>query len=376
MTKIEKNKDSTPAVPARLKGLRRLMADNMVEALLISSNANRRYFSGFAARDGQLNESSGVLLITGRSQTLFTDSRYILEAQEAAGPLFKIVEYPRGLGAELARRTTLKKVGTLAFEADYVSVGTLNQLQKALPDLKLEPLPFDLDQQRSSKSKEEIKLVTKALSITEAALGRLWDILEPGLTEREAAFFLEAEFRRLGAEGPSFDTIVASGPNGALPHAEPGAKKIKSGEMVIIDCGARYRGYCADITRTKIMGPPKPWQKEIYTIVRQAQLLAIEALVPGCPANQVDKVARDYIHNHGYGQYFGHGLGHGVGLMVHEGPSLSPRNSRELEPGEIVTVEPGIYLPGKGGVRLEQLVLITENGRKVLNGDQHFYDEF
>lgn len=373
MVKSEKIKSGTAVVAVRLQDLRGLMAANKVQTLLISSEANRYYFSGFAAKDCQLNESAGCLLITSRTQTLFTDSRFTQEALESA-PLFKVIDYRRGLGAELARQPAIKKAGHLAFEPDYMSVSTFNRLKKALPGIVLKALPFDPDRQRASKSPEEIKLIRKALSITEAALGKMFDYMEPGLTEREVAFLLEVEFKRLGAEGPSFGTIVASGPRGALPHAVPGSKKIKDGETVIIDCGARYQGYCADITRTKIMGRAKPWQREIYSIVRQAQLLAIEALAPGYQANKVDKIARDYIRRHGYGKYFGHSLGHGVGLMVHESPSLSQRNTKVLEPGEIVTVEPGIYLPNKGGVRLEQMVLITKKGHKVLNNDLHFYD--
>ncbi len=357
----------------RLKEMRRLMTEYGVEAVLVSSPANRRYYSGFEADDTMINESSGVLLVLARSQILLTDSRYT-EAARSEAPLFKIATYRQGLGAELAALAALKKVGTIHFEAEFMSVAGLDGLSRALKDKKFKALPFDLDALRAVKSADEIKLVAKALAMTEAAVAALLEKMAPGMTEREAAFFLEAEFRRLGAEGPSFETIVASGPNAALPHAIPGTKKIKDGETVIIDCGAKYRGYCADITRTKITGTPKNWQKEIYAIVRQAQLMAIEAIGPGVAASAVDKVARDHIGQAGYGRYFGHGLGHGVGLVIHEAPSLSPRNQRPLQPGEIVTVEPGIYLPGKGGVRLEQLVLVTVRGRRLLNRNTDFYN--
>jgi len=312
-------------------------------------------------------------LILERGQYLLTDSRYT-EAAGQEAPAFKILTYRRGLGAELAALKALAKVKTLHFEPEFVSVALFEILSQALSGQKLRPLPFNLDAPRAVKSPEEIKLVTKALAITEAAVGALMEKMAPGLTEREAAFFLEAEFRRLGAEGPSFETIVASGPNAALPHAVPGLKRIKAGETVIIDCGAKYRGYCADITRTKITGSPKAWQKEIYSVVREAQLMAIEAIRPGVAASDVDRVAREHIRKAGYGPYFGHSLGHGVGLVIHEAPSLSPRNHQELQPGEIVTVEPGIYLPGQGGVRLEQLVLVTERGHRLLNRNTDFYD--
>jgi len=364
-----------PAGPEadRLKTLRRLMSEHQVEAVLVSSPANRRYYSGFEALDYLIDESSGVLVVTRRDQYLLTDSRYT-EAAKSEAPLFSILTYRQGLGPEMARIKALKKIGTIAFEPEFISVGALDRICQALPEHEFVPLPFNLDDPRSTKSPEEIKLVTKALAITEAAVGALWQKMTPGMTEGEAAFFLESEFRRLGGDGPSFDTIVASGPNAALPHAVPGPKKIKAGETVVIDCGAKYKGYCADITRTKIMGPPQKWQREIYAIVKEAQNRAIAAIAPGVPANEADKIARGYIAERGYGEYFGHGLGHGVGLVIHEAPSLSPRNVKELRPGEIVTVEPGIYLPGKGGVRLEQLVLVTEKGCRLLNRNTDFYD--
>ena len=362
-------------IKARLSSLREMMSasPSQVAAVLITSSANRRYFSGFVAEDPMLNESSGALMITRRGQYLLTDSRYT-EAARLEAPLFKVLTCQRGIGAELAALPALKAVSTIHFEPEFMSVAALTNLFGMLPDHRLEPLPFNLDGPRAVKSPEEIKLVAKALDITERAVSALFQKMEPGLTEREAAFFLENEFRRLGADGPSFETIVASGPNSALPHAVPGTKKMKAGELVIVDCGARYKGYCADITRTKFLGPPKKWQKEIYAIVRQAQLKAIDAIGPGVLGSAVDKVARDHITASGYGQFFGHGLGHGVGLVIHEAPSLSPRYQKELKPGEIVTVEPGIYLPGKGGVRLEQLVLVTKKGHRLLNRNTDFYD--
>ncbi len=357
----------------RLHLLRQRMKEHGVEAVLINSPANRRYYSGFTALDVMIHESSGALLISRRGQTLFTDSRYT-EIAEREAPLFKIVDYRRGLGAALAALPVFKKTGALYFEPDFLSVARHKQLAKALPGLKLRPLPFSLDEPRSVKSPREIKLIEKALAITEAAVAALFKKMEPGLTEGEAALFLETEFRRLGADGPSFETIVASGPNASLPHAVPGDKKMKAGELVVVDCGAKYQGYCADITRTKMLGKPKTWQREIYRIVRQAQLLAIAAIKPGLTGAEIDKIARDHIANEGYGEYFGHGLGHGVGLYIHEAPTLSPRSHRPLRAGEIVTVEPGIYLPGQGGVRLEQLVLVTPRGRRVLNKNVDFYN--
>ena len=350
----------------RLRTLRRLMNQNSVAALLLTSPANRRYYSGFEAGDVLLNESSGALVITAKGQYLLTDSRY-LEAARAQAPQFKIIAYGRGPAEALATLPALKNVGALHLEPEYLSLAKYDKIRRARPGLMLAAAPFAVDGPRAQKTPAEKRLVQKALSITEAAVLALWSRLEPGLTEREAAFFLENEFRRLGAEGPAFETIVASGPNAARPHAEPSRKKIRARETIIIDCGARYKGYCADITRTRIIGRPRPWQREIYAIVKEALERALAALAPGRPTAEVDQAARSFIAARGYGAYFGHGLGHGVGLFIHEAPRLSPHSREELQPGNIVTVEPGIYLPGRGGVRLEQLALVTEKGAVVLN---------
>ncbi|MGL4208429.1 MAG: M24 family metallopeptidase, partial [Candidatus Adiutrix sp.] len=245
-------------ISMRLKNLRTLMGAHGVTALLITSAPNRRYYSGFLANDTMLNESSGVLLITESGQYLLTDCRYS-EAAKKQAPLFKVLEYGQGLGAELAKLKQLKAAKTICFEPEFMTVGLLNRLSQAALNCELAPLPFNLDEPRAIKSSDEIKLIKKALAITEAAVSFAWERMEPGVTEQETAFLIEAEFRRLGAEGPSFETIVAAGPNAALPHAEPTGRKMKNGDMVIIDCGAKYKGYCADITRTKIIGPPKPW---------------------------------------------------------------------------------------------------------------------
>ena len=360
-------------VSDRLRALRGLMRLSSVPALLLTSPASRRYYSGFEAGDTLLNESSGALLITARGQYLLTDSRYT-EAARAQAPLFRIVTCRQGLARGLAGLPALEKAASLHLEPEFVSLALREEIKKARPGLRLAAAPFATEGPRAQKSPAETKLVKKALAITEAAVSALWEILEPGLTEREAAFFLESEFRRLGADGPAFETIVASGPNGALPHAEPGRKKIRPGETVIVDCGARFKGYCADITRTKIIGRPRKWQRDIYAIVKEAQDRALAVLAPGRPTAEVDRAARGFIAARGYGQYFGHSLGHGVGLFIHEAPRLSPRSREELRPGHIVTVEPGIYLPGRGGVRLEQLALVTDRGAKILNRNETFYD--
>jgi Xaa-Pro aminopeptidase len=359
------------AVERRLDALKASIKAAGLTGFLITCPENRRYYSGFTPVDPMLTESSGSLYVTARRQALLTDSRYIEAAREEA-PLYEIVDSSLGLAAALG--PLVKKGDSVGFESGHLTVAAWTALAKKLPDVVLAPLPFDPSAPREVKSPAEVKLIAKALSITEAAVGRLWERVEPGWTEEQAAYFLDFSFKELGAEGPAFETIVASGPRAALPHAVPGPRKIRQGEMVVVDCGARWRGYASDITRTFCCGEPKPWQRRIYSVVREAQQLALAALGPGRTGAEIDAVARAHIEKAGFGRHFGHGLGHGVGLAVHEAPRLGRSGLTPLKPGAVVTVEPGIYLPGRGGVRLEQLALITESGAKVLNRDHHFFD--
>lgn len=373
--KGEDMKANQDEILLRLKRLRARMREAGVEAALVTSPYNRRYYSGFKADDTMINESSGCLLVSLRGQWLLTDSRYSEVAAREA-PLFGVVECKKGLVAALAAHPAMRGRKPLHFEPAFLPFSVYNELAAKLAGRLVAPLPFDLAEARAVKTEGERKLVQKALDITEAALAKLKRLIKPGVTEAEAALFLETEFRRLGADGPSFETIVASGPNASSPHATAGARTMRPGEAVVVDCGARYAGYCADITRTYFVGgvSTRRWQEDIYGVVRQAQLAAIEAIKPGVAGAEVDKVARAIITQAGYGRNFGHGLGHGVGLAIHEAPTLSPRNQKPLEAGQIVTVEPGIYLPGRGGVRLEQLVLVTPGGCRVMNGNEDFYD--
>ncbi|MDR1037490.1 MAG: Xaa-Pro peptidase family protein [Deltaproteobacteria bacterium] len=358
-------------VPERLAALRARMEEKGCEALLILSPENRRYFSGFLAPDAGISESSGALLVTAKRAVLLTDSRFTTQA-EGEAPCFETVTYRRGLPESLGKLGDMPKA--LCFEPGIVTVELHGRLAGALSGTRLEAVPFQPGEFRLVKTDEELKLVRKAASITDQALGLLWGELEPGVPEGWAAFFLETKFRELGGDGPAFPSIVAAGPNAALPHAEPGRKKIGKSEGVVIDIGARYRGYCSDMTRTFMPEKPAGWQKDIYRTVREAQLLALGVIKAGVTGGEADSAARDHISARGYGDYFGHSLGHGVGLMVHEEPRLTPGAARPLPAGTLVTVEPGIYLPGKGGVRLEELVLVTEKGCEILNRDDHFYE--
>lgn len=357
----------------RLTKLRQRMAAADLPALLILKPENRRYLSGFAAMDYQIDESSGCLLITPRRQFLLTDFRYDIQArQEAKG--FEVVIYQSDapkLVAKLVKRFHIRRLG---FEEVQMNCRMHRLIRENLPDVELVPEPGLVEKLRVIKGDDEVRLITKALRITEKAFEETLSFLKPGRTEIETARYFENRIVALGAEGPAFDSIVASGPNAALPHAVPSNRKIREGETIIFDIGARYRGYQSDMSRTVVLGRPKTWIARIYNLVRQAQLAAINGIRAGMPSGEADALARRVIEEGGYGPEFGHSLGHGVGLAVHEAPSLSRLRSVDLEPGMVMTIEPGIYLEGRGGVRLEEMALITQNGVRVLNRDKHFYN--
>ncbi|MEW5947794.1 MAG: aminopeptidase P family protein [Thermodesulfobacteriota bacterium] len=356
----------------RIIALRQALRSKRLDALLITRPENRRYLSGFTAHDGQLTESSGALLISRDQLILLTDSRYELQAGEEATGYKVIVPkhgLPRTLGG-LARRYGIYKLG---FESHYLLVSVYERLGR-LPALKLISTRGIIEKIRAQKTEEELKNIEDSIRLNEAVFSEINRILRPGMTEREIAFEIERLTRSMGAEDVSFEPIVASGPNAAKPHATPTDRPIREGESIIIDMGARLNGYCSDMTRTLWLGKTGAKFKKIYRTVRKAQVAAIASLKTGLKARDADKIARDIISKAGYGQAFGHSLGHGVGLAVHEGPTLSPRSKDTLKAGMVVTVEPGIYIPGWGGVRLENMVVIEDHGCRVLNNDETFYD--
>jgi Xaa-Pro aminopeptidase len=348
------------------------------DCLLISSAENRRYLSGFTAREALLFESCGYLLISRYSSWLLTDFRYRDWAQQEVSHL-EIRLYPQGLTKllpELLQKIGCRKIG---FESQYLSFNQYQRLSQAGQEAGLEitwqPQESLLEQLREIKDQGEIAIIRQALALTEKVLAQVATQLAPGQTEQEVARLLEHSFMEAGAEGLSFPTIVASGPNSARPHHHPGERVIRANEPIIIDLGARLQGYCADMTRTFYLGEPEARFKEIYGLVRQAQKTAEEGIRAGILSDAADGLAREVITTAGFGEYFGHSLGHGVGLAVHEGPTLSPikEKSSLLQAGMVVTVEPGIYLPEWGGVRLEDMILIQAEGAEVLNGDSNFY---
>lgn len=356
----------------RVFALRKEIKKAGLSAVILSRPENRRYLSGYGAADSQLDESSGLVLITSRQTYVLTDFRYKIQAErEARG--FTIMIYEGGPAesvGRLANRLSLTRIG---YEEDFLTIKNHRLQKKQLQGVGFISAAGMVEKQRIIKSSAEIKLITRSLRLTEKALGLTLEMLRPGVSEIETARFLTRTMMDLGAEDVAFPAIVASGPNAALPHAEPGGRKIKEGETIVIDCGAKLKGYCSDMTRTLVLGRPKPWIKTVYGLVRQAQLTAVKNIKPGMGADQADGLARRIIAQAGYGPNFGHSLGHGVGLATHESPSLSRLRPVRLQPGMVVTIEPGIYIEGRGGVRLEEMAVITPEGCRILNRDKHFY---
>ncbi len=363
---------------SRLAETRARLADQDLDALLVSGSDNRRYLSGFTAREEILNESCGSLLITKETALLFTDFRYQEWAQAEVSE-FDIVVYQAGLGAVLAEQLGVLRVGRLGFETSSVSFGQYRRLTKAAADagLKVEWVPTEglVEDLREVKTAEEVAKVRQALAITEKVFTEVAALLRPGLTERRVAWEIERRLREEGAEALAFPPIVAAGANSARPHHRPGDYRLQNREPIIIDMGGRVAGYCADLSRTVILGEATERFREIYTLVRRAQARAEAGLRAGMESLAGDALAREVIVQAGYGEAFGHSLGHGVGLAVHEAPSLSPVKERNtvLQAGSIVTVEPGIYLSGWGGVRLEDMALIQTDRAEILT-QLGFYD--
>ncbi|OPX19562.1 MAG: hypothetical protein BZ151_08440 [Desulfobacca sp. 4484_104] len=362
----------------RLNAAQRLLAASDCDAWLVSCPENRRYLSGFSALDGQLNESSGYLLFSGEVAWLLTDFRYREWAAQEA-PYFEVIVYPEGLAKVLPELIGKLGCRRLGFEAPFLTFYQYQKFAGAVAEAGLEvewkPLEGLLEELREVKDAEEINNLKQALALTEAGLAAVQAQLREGLREQEIAWLVERQLRESGAEALSFPTIVASGPNSARPHHHPGERPIQAGEPIIIDLGARFQGYCADMTRTFVLGEPDERFKEVYGVVRTAQKTAEDGIRAGMLSDAADGLARQVISDAGYGEYFGHSLGHGVGLAVHERPSLSPLKERAtpLKAGMVATVEPGIYLPGWGGVRLEDMILIHEDRAEVLNADRNFY---
>lgn len=342
----------------RLTGLRKQLTENQVDAVLITSPSNRRYITGFTG-------SAGYALITKNEAVFITDFRYITQAGKQA-QLFEIIQHDGIIVDAVKDQLERFNVKTLGFEQDFVTYSLFKQFTDKFDGVDILPLSQVVEKLRLVKDEEELMLVKKAAEIADKAFAYLLTTIKPGMKEIDVAIALEYKMRELGADGVSFSTIVASGYRSALPHGIACEKVIETGDFVTIDFGAIYKGYVSDITRTIVMDEPSDKQKEIYNIVLEAQLHGVNNIKPGMNGIEADALTRDIINNYGYGEYFGHGTGHGIGIDVHEGPTLSPRGEIVLTPGMIVTVEPGIYIPDFGGVRIEDDVVITQDGGEIL----------
>jgi Xaa-Pro aminopeptidase len=341
----------------RLRKLRKLIAEKGLDALLISQPENLRYLCGFTG--------SGWLLISQRNAILALDFLYVEQAK-GESPDFEIVQIKQDLHYWLPSLVFDLGWHKFGFEANLISYDGYQKLSEAITskqiNLELVPTTGIVEQLRSIKELEELVLITKAVELADAAFQQAKAIVRPGITEKEAAWEIEKILRQKGSEGVPFEIIVASGPNSALPHARPTDKTICAGEPVIIDMGARINGYCSDLSRTLFLGRPNKTFQEIYDIVLKAQATAMERIKSEMAASEADQLARTVIQQAGYGDAFGHGLGHGVGLAVHEFPRLGLSSSDSLADGMVFTIEPGIYLAGQGGVRIEDMVVL-ENGK-------------
>jgi len=308
--------------------------------------------------------TSGVVIIGSDIRCFITDFRYLTTAAETVPTSFEIVDATGEMTATIAERLG----GKVGIDEGRTSIKNGAKLRDGagagVEVVAAENLVTDL---RRVKDEGEIELIAEASRITDEAYAHIEAEGLAGRTEREVALSAEARMRELGAEDPAFPSIVAAGANGALPHAVPGDRVIEPGEYVTVDMGAIYRGYCADCTRTLVEGEPDPRQREVYELVLAAQRAGLDAIEAGADGRAVDAIAREVIAKGGYGEHFGHGLGHGVGIEVHEPPRLSMRSEDTLMAGEVVTVEPGIYVPGEFGIRIEDLVVVTDDGLRNLS---------
>ena len=343
----------------RLARLRERLDENEIDAMLASSGESRQYLSGF---DG----SSGFLLITKSDAVLATDFRYTEQAESQA-PDFRIhrIRGPLTWFPELAAELGAKRIG---FESEEVTVQILTALEKSIDESEvsdkpeLVPTTEVVSRLREVKDAQEIDLLAKAVEIADLAMDEVAPTIKPGMTEGQVSWELEKSMREHGADMISFDMIVGAGPNGAMAHHRADETVIKDGDPIVIDMGAKYKGYCSDLTRTVVVGEPSDKLREIYNTVLRAQLEAEDKVRAGMTGEEVDAISRDIITEAGHGEDFGHSLGHGVGLAVHEYPRVAPKSQDKLEDGMVFTIEPGIYLPGWGGVRIEDMVVL-ENGR-------------
>jgi Xaa-Pro aminopeptidase len=350
---------------ARAERLTAELDEAGVDLLLVTNLINVRYLTGYTG-------SNGAALVGVGTRAFATDFRYVEQAAEQVEPTYARLiagvdnpshDLPTVLTAAALPDGDLK----VGFEQDHTSYAAYGKLRELMPErIELVGLSGIVEKLRRVKDAGEIEKITAATKIADEALEALLAGGIVGKTERELALALEHDMRLRGASGPSFDSIVASGAHGALPHAVPRDVKIEKGQLVTFDWGAIYDGYCSDCTRTVAAGEPGPREREAYELVLGAQMIGVAEICAGGDGKAIDRAVRDVIDGAGHKEHFGHGLGHGVGLEIHEAPNLSPRSTDTLLPGDVVTVEPGVYVPGEFGLRIEDLIVVQESGTKIL----------
>jgi Xaa-Pro aminopeptidase len=345
----------------RIAKVREVLEKRKLGGLLVTDIINIGYLTGFTG-------STAVALVTDDKAVVLVDPRYTIQASEEVKN-FEVREYTGKSTTEaVAELVKELKIAKLGFEADEMTVERHRALKRELgTDVKLSPTTGIISTIRYVKDEGEIELTRKAVEIVDKTYDYILTFIKPGMKEIDVALEIDFYMRKLGASGPGFDTIVAAGPHAALPHAQPGDRLIKKGQFLKMDYGASYRQYNSDITRTVAIGSADEKMKKVYHTVLDAQLAAIAAIRPGKTGVEIDAVARDVITEAGYGDCFGHGLGHSIGRLVHDGPGFSKLSKVVLEPGMIFTVEPGIYIEGWGGVRIEDDIVVTDDGCEILN---------
>jgi Xaa-Pro aminopeptidase len=343
---------------SRLKALQKILALNRLDGILFSSLENVRYFCGFTGSDG-------ALVITRKDSFFLTDSRYWTQSEEEVKGC-TIIHYRKKMEGvvSLLLDLQLEKIG---FESVILPFSAHRFLSERLPSrAELIPLEDEIRNIRAPKDKQELAVLRTSIEIASDAFLHILEVLDEGVVEKDIALEMEWSMKRKGAETLGFDIIIASGKRSALPHGKASSKRIEKGDFIVIDFGSRFQGYHSDQTRTVVCGSPSSEQQKIYQIVKEAHDKAIEKVRPGIPICEVDAAARDHIRNQGYGEYFGHGTGHGIGLAVHEDPVINSENKEPVQQGMVFTIEPGIYVPNWGGVRIEDMVLVTPHGAEIL----------
>jgi len=338
--------------------LKSILADRGLDGIFISRLSNVRYICGFTG-------SAGSCIITPNDNYFITDGRYNEQSKNEVKGFKRFIDY--GTHIEIAQKNNLIHKGLkLAFESDFISVSSYSQLKELFPDVKWESTKMILENIAAAKDKTEIDALKTAIEITDKTFAEIQDLIKVGIAEKELALEIAMRYRKYG-EGEAFSTIVASGPNSALPHTQPGERKFKKGDFVVIDTGAKYTGYHADMTRTIVIGQATDKHHEIYELVKKSQQAGIDAVKAGVACKAVDDATRNVIAEAGYGDNFIHSTGHGIGLEIHTYPRLSQQSEEVLKENNVVTVEPGVYLTDWGGVRIEDDIWVKKDGNEVLN---------